>query len=108
MASLPVWWVAESLAGRIKDLAFRNTARMGTSMILWTLLYIIEVVLLFCFVRWYWALAAALLLLPAPMFTYDFFELWRMTASHWRAAAGRNAAIRRQYDNLKSKIDSLK
>ena len=108
IASLPVWWVAETLAGRIKDLAFRNTARMGTSLILWTLLYIIEVVLLFCFLRWYWALAAALVLLPAPMFTYDFFEMWRMTASHWRVAAGRNKAVREQYHHLKSKIDNLK
>lgn len=107
IASLPVWWVGETLAGRIKDLAFRNTARMGTSLILWTLLYIIETVLLFCFLPWYWALAAALVLLPAPMFTYDFFELWRMTASHWRTASSRNAAVRKQYDNLKTKIDNL-
>ena len=49
-----------------------------------------------------------MLLLPAPMFTYDFFELWRVTASHWRTASRRNAAVRKQYNNLKSKIDNLK
>ncbi len=107
IASLPVWLTAESISGRIKDPAFRNTARMGTSLILWTLLYIIESVLLFCFLPWYWALAAVLVLLPAPMFTYDFFELWRMTASHWRVLSRRGASVRNQYNSLKSKIESL-
>ena len=107
VASLPVWLTGERIASRIKDAAFRNTARMGVSMILWTLLYLIEAILLFCFLPWYWALAAAIILIPAPMFSYDFFELWRITASHWRAASGRNATLRKQYDNLKSKIDTL-
>ena len=107
IASLPVWLAAEKIAGRIKDHAFRNTARMGTTMVLWTLLYLIEAVLLFCFLPWYWALAAALLLIPAPMVSYDFFELWRVTASHWRSLTRRGAAVRGQYNALKTKIDTL-
>lgn len=107
LVSLPVWLTAEKIAGRIKDAAFRNTARMGTSLVLWTLLYIIEAILLFCFLPGYWALAAALVLLPAPMVSYDFFELWRVTASHWRSLTRRGAAVRSQYDSLKTKIDTL-
>jgi hypothetical protein len=41
------------------------------------------------------------------MFTYDFFELWRMTASHWRTASRRGAGIRKQCNDLKSKINNL-
>ena len=104
-ASLPVWTVAEAIVGKVKDPAFRNTARMGVTLVIWTLLYLIEVILLFCFVRWYWALAAALLLFPAPMFTYDFFELWRITASHWRALSRRD--IRERFKKLKNTIDSI-
>lgn len=84
VASLPVWVVAEVLASRCQDKTFCNSMRCCSCLILWTLLFIIDIVLAFCFLPWYWAIGALLLLLPAPLLVYDCFELYRRVASTWR------------------------
>lgn len=85
-ASLPVWTVAEVLAARCKDKAFCNSMRCCSCIVLWSLLFIVEVVLAFCFLPWYWAVTVTLLIVPAPLLVYDFFELYRRVASTWRWA----------------------
>lgn len=83
-ASLPVWVVAEILAAGCQDRAFCNTMRCVSCFILWTIIFIVDIVLAFCFLPWYWAIAALVVVLPAPMLVYDCFELYRRVASTWR------------------------
>ena len=84
IASLPAWGVGEKLACSSDDRTFRNSFRCAAIMLLWTLLLPIWAVVLLCTVKWYWALAALVLLVPAPMLTYDWFEQVRRCASSWR------------------------
>ena len=109
LASLPGWGVAEILAFRAKDPAFRNSLRCGTMVVLWTLLLLIAVIVLFCTVKWYWALAAVLLLIPAPMLTYDWFEQMRRLASAWRYACNRRLIRQKQVlmDELETELNNI-
>ena len=84
LASLPAWLVGEKLAAGVKDRAFRNSFRCCAIMAIWTLLLPVWAIVLLCTMKWYWALAALALLVPAPMLTYDWFEEVRRCASSWR------------------------
>ena len=97
-ASLPGWVTAEVLASRPKDRTFRNSFRCATMIILWSVLAAIAAIVLFCTVKWYWALLAVVLLFPAPLLTYDYFELVRRTASAWRYLF--NGKLRRQKEQI--------
>ncbi|MBR4353305.1 MAG: 1-acyl-sn-glycerol-3-phosphate acyltransferase [Bacteroidales bacterium] len=97
-ASLPGWVTAEVLASRPKDRTFRNSFRCATMIILWSVLAAIAAIILFCTVNWYWALLAVVLLFPAPLLTYDYFELVRRTASAWRYLF--NGKLRRQKEQI--------
>lgn len=103
--SLPAWGVAEWLASRVKDPAFRNSFRCVALLLLWTLLLPAWAIVLLCKVKWYWALAAAMLLIPAPMLTYDYFELVRRTASSWRYLF--NGTLRRHKEQLINELRQL-
>lgn len=83
-ASFPVWVVGEILAARCQDKTFCNSMRCVSCFVLWTLIFILDIVLAFCFLPWYWAIVALLVILPAPMLVYDCFELYRRVASTWR------------------------
>ena len=84
IASLPAWAVGEKLAAGVEDRTFQNSFRCCAIMFIWTLMLIIWTVVLFCTVKWYWALAAVVVLIPAPMLMYDWVELLRRCASSWR------------------------
>ncbi|MBQ6073237.1 MAG: 1-acyl-sn-glycerol-3-phosphate acyltransferase [Bacteroidales bacterium] len=103
--SVPIWGVGEKLAAGLKDPAFRNSFRCGVNIIVWTLLLLIAAVVLFCTVKWYWAIAALVLLLPAPMLAYDWFEQVRRLASSWRYAC--NGSLRKQKDELMEEMEKL-
>ena len=103
IASLPAWAVAEKLASGVKDRAFRNSFRCVTLFLVWTLLLLIEAIVLFCTLRWYLALAAVVLLAPAPMLTYDFFELSRRLASSWRYLF--DSKLRKQKEALSNELN---
>ena len=51
------------------------------------------------------ALAAIVLLIPAPLLTYDYFELVRRTASAWRYVF--NGKLRRQKEQLMVELRQL-
>ena len=102
-ASLPAWALGEYLAGGVKDPAFRNSFRCVAIMLVWTLLLSAAAIVLFCTVKWYWALALLAAAVPAPMLTYDYFELVRRCASSWRYLG--NGTLKRQKKEL---IDELK
>lgn len=84
--SLPTWLTAELVAVRAKDPAFRNSLRCAVITLLWSWL------LIFAFI-------------PAPFFTYDYFELSRQTASAWRAMFAKK--LHKEYETLCSTVDSL-
>lgn len=98
IASLPAWVVGEKLAAGVEDRSFQNSFRCCALMFIWTLMLIIWTVVLFCTMKWYWALAAVVLLIPAPMLMYDWVELLRRCASSWRYLF--NGTLRRQKQDL--------
>ncbi|HOG42380.1 MAG TPA: hypothetical protein PLI69_07565, partial [Bacteroidales bacterium] len=104
-ASLPIWVVSEVLCTLFKDRAFHNSVRMVVFWVGWSLLYLIEVVLLFCFAPWQWALVAAVILMPAPFFVYDFFEFVRVLASLWRIVFNRR--LRNDYKEIKNELNKI-
>ncbi len=104
-ASLPVWVVSEVLCTLFKDRAFHNSVRMVFFWVVWTLLYLTEVILLFCFAPWEWALVGAIILLPAPYFVYDFFEFVRVLASLWRIVFNRR--LRNDYKEIKNELKNI-
>ena len=104
-ASLPIWVVSEVLCTLFKDRAFHNSVRMVVFWVGWSLLYLIEVVLLFCFAPWQWALVAAVILMPAPFFVYDFFEFVRVLASLWRIVFNRR--LRNDYKEIKNELNNI-
>ncbi len=82
--SWPVILSNEVAVSKVKDRAFHNSFRCGITLVLWTLMFIVYVIILFCTLRWYYALGASILLWPAPMLVYDYFEIVRNCASSWR------------------------
>lgn len=102
-ASLPAWALGEKLAAGAKDRTFRNSFRCGALILVWTLLLPVWAVVLLCTVKWYWVLAALVLLVPAPMLVYDWVEQLRRCASSWRWLC--NSRIRRMKNEL---TDNLK
>lgn len=101
--SAPSWITAEVLAGGVKDPAFKNSFRCVAIMFTWMLMMVIYAVVLFCTVKWYWALAALVVVFKAPQWTYDWFEYIRRLASSWRWAF--NGKLRRQRELL---MDEMK
>lgn len=97
-ASLPAWGVGEWLARRGQDHAFRNSFRFVALFLLWTLLLIVWAVVLLCNLKWYWALAAIAVLIPAPQWSYHWVEQLRRCASAWRWLA--NGRLRRKKEEL--------
>lgn len=105
-ASLPVWVTCEAVTSRLKDKAFANSIRMLILLVMWTLLYIVWAVVLFCNLKWWVALIAALLLQPAAIMVYDYFELVRMTLSDWRYMF--NGEVRARYRKILNKIHKIR
>lgn len=106
IASLPGWAGAQGLASTAKDRSFHNSLRFGVLLLAWRPLVVIATIVLLCTVKWYWALAALVLLVPAPALTFQWFEELRRLASAWRYAA--NARLRRQKDDLLNELKDLK
>jgi len=104
-ASLPAWLTGEILAGRVKDPTFRNSFRCCAILAVWTLFLLVWAIVLFCTVKWYWALAALAALVPAPFLTYDYFEQVRRCASSWRYLF--NNGLRRQKEELLEELNKL-
>ena len=71
--------------------------------VLWTFLPLVALVVLLCTLPWYWALAAFLLLIPAPLVTYSWVEQLRRLASSWRYLF--RPGLRRQKQALLRELD---
>ena len=105
VTTLPIWLANEIVVSKIKDDAFHNSFRCGIITIIWPLLLVIWAVVLFCTVKWYWALATLALLILAPMAVYDYAELLRMTLSHWKCTF--SSGLRRRYIELKKELNNI-
>ena len=105
IASLPAWAVGEKLAAGVEDRTFRNSLRCCAILVLWTVLLLIWTIALFCTLKWYWALAAVAVLVPAPMLAYDWAEQARRCASSWRYLC--NGTLRRHQKELLDELNSL-
>ena len=98
LGSCPALGACEWLASRTDDASFRNSLRFGVIVVLWTFLLLVAAIVLFCTVKWYWALAALVLAAPAPLLAYEWFEQLRRLASSWRYLF--NSRLRRQKQQL--------
>ena len=105
IASLPVLAAAEKLARGAKDRTFRNSFRLGILIVVWTVLLLVWAVVLFCTVKWYWALAALVLLIPAPLLVYEWVEQARRCASSWRYLF--NSRIRSMKQDLMNQLKTI-
>ena len=103
--SLPIWVASELLVRNLEDRTFCNSFRCVVITFGWTLLLIIWAIVLLCCLKWYWALLAIATIVPAPYAVYDYFELVRMTASHWRCLF--NKKLRTQYNNIADELKKI-
>ena len=103
LVSVLAWGGGEWLASHTDDASFRNSLRFGVLTVVWTILLIVAAIVLFCTVKWYWALAALVLLMPAPFLAYEWFEQMRRLASSWRYLC--NSRLRRQKQVLMDELN---
>ena len=103
LVSAPAWGVGEKLAAGVEDRTFRNSFRCCALILIWTLEVLIAAIVLLSTIKWYWALLALVLLLPAPQLTYDWFEQMRRLASAWRWAC--HPKLRARHDDLTNELN---
>ena len=103
LGSCPALAACEWLAFRTDDASFRNSLRFGVIVVLWTFLLLVAAIVLFCTVKWYWALAALVLAVPAPLLAYEWFEQLRRLASSWRYLF--NSSLRQQKKALLNELN---
>lgn len=103
--SLPVWVAAELLIRNLEDRTFRNSFRCVVIVGGWTVLLLVIGIVLLCCLKWYWALLAIAVIVPAPYAVYDYFELVRMTASHWRCLF--NAKLRKEHQSIANELKKI-
>ena len=98
--TLPMWGTAEWLCrNKIKDKAFRNTARYGARLIGNILMSIIWAIVFFCCFKWYIALAGLIYFFFSFNVFYDYMEFSRRIISGWRL-------LRRK--DLKSEFEAIR
>ena len=65
----------------LKDYAFRNSVRFIMNLIVWPILLLIYWAVAFCILPWEWALACAVLMIPAPVIAQECVRLIRLEVS---------------------------
>lgn len=105
VAALPMWVVEKVLRSKIKDKAFRNTASFGIKLGLGIVWFLIMAILAFCLTPWY--IAAGLLLLAVPSYSYfhDYIEGMRRFISDIRVI--RCKKLRKRFKNIIKEFNSL-
>ena len=82
-----------------KDQAFRNSVRYVLNLIVWPLLLIIYAIFAFIYMPWMWALAAIVVLMPAPIVVHEEYRLFRMMISDIKL--WRNKKLRAKYREIR-------
>jgi len=94
------------MASTAKDRSFHNSLRCGVLIIIWGPLVVLTSIVLFCTVKWYWALGLLVLANPLARRTFQWFEEFRRLASAWRYAF--NRSLQRQKEELMNELNGLK
>ena len=98
VVNLPVWLTTLIIRGKLKDKAFGNTVSYGVRFVLFPIVFIVGIVLLFCFLPWMWALAGTVLLFFSYSIFVDYCELCRRWISDVRWTF--KTKLRNQYESL--------
>jgi len=84
LLSTPTLLLSYAICSKMEDKAFHNSVRFVVMLLIWTLTYVVLVSFLFGFAVWEQALAASVLLLPAPLFFYQYHKWFRIARSDFR------------------------
>ena len=84
--TLPMVLLCRKAFKLLKDYAFRNSIRFLLNLVVWPILMIIYSALAFSFLPWEIALAAMILLIPAPIVAHEMWRMFRLEISDWRLA----------------------
>ena len=79
--TLPSAGLCNLIFRKLKDYAFRNSIRFMMMLIVWPILLIIYWTVAFCILPWEWALACAILMVPAPVIAQECVRLIRLEVS---------------------------
>ena len=102
--TLPMVLLCRKAFQLLKDYAFRNSVRFLLNLVVWPLLMIIYSALAFSFLPWEIALAAMVLLIPAPIMAHEMWRMFRLEKSDWRLAG--NAKLKGIYKEINKLIFS--
>ena len=80
----PVVGICQFIFTKLKDPAFRNSVRFVMNLIVWPLLVLIYAIIACCLLPWQWALAATVLIMPAPTVAHELWKTMRLTVSDIR------------------------
>ena len=81
LLSMPIWLTAEILGARMKDKAFRNTARYGCKLAISPIVFLLLGIVGFLTLPWYGALILLAAFIPSLSCFYDFMEYSRVLLS---------------------------
>ena len=93
------WIPVLVIKSRLKDPAFGNTVTFGGKLLVFPLVFIAGVIVMFCNLPWYWALAGTVALTYSYDFWHDYHELCRRMVSDLRWSF--KTQLRKEYKSLK-------
>lgn len=106
LASLPMWLVSLWLCrNKIKDKAFRNTARFGVKFAMIPIMIVVWALVIFIFLPWYIALPMYVLALFSHSTFYEITEYSRRLFSDIRYLFG-HKSLKLRYEKLRDRIAS--
>ena len=77
----PVVGICQFIFTKLKDPAFRNSVRFVMNLVVWPLLVLIYAIIAFCLLPCQWALAATVLIMPAPKVVHEVWKTFRLALS---------------------------
>ena len=99
MLTLPINAIVQWLFSKLKDKAFRNSVRYVAYLVLWPILLLIYAIAACILLPAWWALAAILLLIPAPIVAHDSWHLVRLGISDLKLMCSKT--LRKKYKAIR-------
>lgn len=97
--TLPINAIVQWLFSKLKDKAFRNSVRYVAYLVLWPILLLIYAIAICFLLPAWWALAAILLLIPAPIVAHDSWHLVRLGISDLKLLCSKT--LRKKYNAIR-------
>lgn len=79
--AIPLALLCKRLSKLLKDPAFKNSVMYLLLLLVWPLLVLAYSAIAFALLPWQWALAATILLMPAPIVAHEIWKTMRLVAS---------------------------